>query len=197
VIYFYRQKRRGSKELATNGKRLLVIAGLAIVTLIGVGIVASISSPVDSELVSKNTLAKAYLDKNGEDYARCYNSINYGSTVINSVTLSYTNYDTPEAEMQKIKATEAGFAQKIKDQCQKNVDEYESNFKAYQTSTTELEKSSESLLSKMLGMNSRDNASGASKYEPSLVRLKAGSPFTLLVFTEDDVATYYKAQLGY
>ena len=173
------------------------IGGLLIAGVLIIGVLSGVKGTPSMEITNKNTLAKAYMEKNKESYAQCYNSINYGSSTIGKVSLSYLTYNTTDATKAKLKATEDSYAKKIKEQCQKQVTDYETSFKDYKSTSEEIAKSSQSLLNKMMGGKPDVDASDLRQYDPPVVRLTSGFALTNTVFTEQDVTDYFKEQMGY
>jgi hypothetical protein len=172
------------------------IGGLLIAGVLVIGMLSGVKGAPSMEIANKNTLAKAYMEKNKDSYAKCYNSINYGSSTIGSVSMSYLTYNTDEATKAKLKALETSYAAKIKDQCQKQVEEYETSFSDYKSTSEEIAVSSQSLLDKMLGGKPETDSADLRQYDPPLVRLMSGSAFTNTVFTEQEVKDYFKQELG-
>lgn len=179
------------------GTILKGIGGLLIAGVLIIGVMSGVKGAPSMEVANKNTLARAYMEKNKDSYAKCYNSINYGSGIIGKVSLSYLTYNTDDATKAKLKSTEESYTQKIKDQCQKQVTDYETSFSDYKSTSEEIAVSSQSLLDKMLGGKPETDSADLRQYDPPLVRLMSGSAFTNTVFTEQEVTDYFKEQLGY
>lgn len=173
------------------------IGGLLVAGVLIIGVLSGVKGAPSMEVANKNTLARAYMAKNKDSYAKCYNSINYGSSTIGKVSLSYLTFDTDDATKAKLKFTEESYTQKIKDQCQKQVSDYETSFSDYKSTAEEIAKSSQSLLDKMLGSTPEIDSSDLRQYDPPVVRLTSGFALTNTVFTEQDVADYFEEQLGY
>lgn len=173
------------------------IGGLLIVGVLIIGVLSGVKGTPSMEITSKNILAKAYMEKNKESYAKCYNSVNYGSNIIGKVSFSYLTSTTTDTTLAKLKDIEANYAKKIKEQCQKQLDDYENSFNDYKSTSEEIAKSSQSLLDKMLGGTPDVDSSDLRQYDPPLVRLTSGFALTNTVFTEQDVADYFKEELGY
>lgn len=173
------------------------IGGLLIAGILVIGVLSGVKGAPSMEIANKNTLARAYMEKNKDSYAKCYNSINYGSSTIGKVSLSYLTYNTDDATKAKLKTTEESYAQKIRDQCQKQVTDYETSFTDYKSTSEEIAKSSQSLLDKMLGGKPEVDDTDLRQYDPPVVRIMSGFALTNTVFTEQDVTDYFKEQLGY
>jgi hypothetical protein len=106
-------------------------------------------------------------------------------------------YNTDDATKVKLKSTEESYAQKIKDQCQKQVADYETSFTDYKSTSEEIAVSSQSLLDKMLGGKPEADDTDIRQYDPPVVRIVSGFALTNTVFTEQEVTDYFKEQLGY
>jgi len=171
--------------------------GLLIAAILVIGVLANIKSSPDYSLVEDHTLAKAYMDKNKEQYAKCYNSINYGKSSLFRTTTSYIHYGQTESEVERIKQVEQSFMDEVKQRCEKQVNDYEMNYDKYLKATEGIAKQNVSLLDKMMGNTKTDTSSETREYQPSMVRLTEGNGLTNLVFTEDEVKNYYKQKLGY
>lgn len=172
------------------------------VTLVGLvlvaGILANISGTPDFEITSKNTLAKAYMDKNKDRYATCYNSVNNGATVIGRVSMSYLTYETAGTSfVDKLNATEEKFKSQVETECKPSIDGYEANFKTYTTTANEIAKTQQSVLDKMLGGKPELDPAELREFEPSMIRFLGGNPFENLIFTEEDVKQFFAVELGY
>ncbi len=180
--------------IATIGK---VIAGLALSMFLVIGVLTNIKDAPNIETSNKNTLAWAYMDKNKEQYAKCYNSVNSGSVVIGRVSFSYLTYNMSETDKNKLKTAEEAFKADIKARCQQQITDYETNFETYKSSTIEIANTNQSLLSKMLGNKVNTDEISFREYQPSIVAFMNGSPLSNHIFTEDEVKQYFVNEMGY
>ncbi len=80
------------------------IGGLLIAGVLIIGVLSGVKGAPSMEVANKHTLAMAYMGENKESYAKCYNSINYGSSTIGKVSLSYLTYNTTDATKAKLKS---------------------------------------------------------------------------------------------
>jgi hypothetical protein len=150
-----------------------ILGGLTIAVLLGVGVVENENSKPAGDKVNKATLASAYLERNKDYYAKCYNSINYGPSVVGDVALSHYAYNSTDEEKAKIKAVESDYNQQIKSKCQQPVADYETQYQAYKQNTQD----------------------SADSYQPAVVRVQAGNPLEYLIFTKADVEKYFDERL--
>jgi hypothetical protein len=150
-----------------------VFGVLAIAVLLVVGVIENEHSKPAGDKVNRATLASAYLEKNKDNYAKCYNSINYGPSVVGDVGLGHYSYNSTDEEKAKIKAVENDYNQQIKSKCQKPVTDYESEYQAYKQNTNE----------------------SIDTYQPSVVRVQAGNPLDNFIFTRADVEQYFNEKL--
>jgi hypothetical protein len=151
-----------------------ILGGIAVVALLGLGVVENEHSKPAGDKVNNAILASAYLEKNKDGYAKCYNSINYGPSVVGDVALSHYSYNSTDEEKAKIKSIENEYNQQIKSKCQQVVTDFENQYKTYKQNT----------------QDSVDN------FEPSVVRIHAGDPLDNFIFTRADVEQFFKMKLG-
>lgn len=151
-----------------------VLGGLVIAIILVVGVVENEHSKPAGDKVNKATLASAYLEKSKDYYAKCYNSINYGPSVVGDVGLSHYSYNSTNEEKAKIKAVEDEYNQQIKTKCQQSVSDYESQYQTYKE-------------------NAGDSADA---YQPFVVRVQAGNPLENLIFTRAEVEQFFNSRLG-
>ena len=169
----------------------LVVIGLIVLIFIFPG------ESMNTDDLNSYVINKAYLAKNGESYARCYNSVNYGTSGLIDVELSLKSeyFNDPRVSYEKIKEVEDSFLNSIKQRCDKIVSDYESAYKK----TDEIQKKSESLSmgwrTLLLGGNSQSISSNEiSSYSPTSARMTVA--FNDYVFTYDEARKFYKEKLG-
>lgn len=143
------------------------------------------------------TLSKAYLAKNTEQYARCYNSVNYGISELTDVELALMSeyFNDPRVSSETMKPVEQSFVDGIKQKCDKSINDYESAYNKAEA----VQQKSESLKVGWRtfvfgGGNQSIPASEISEYSPASARMKV--PFNDYMFTVDEVKKFYMEQLG-
>lgn len=175
-------------------KKLLV--GLVIIVLIILVFIfpGETMSTID---LNNYVINKAYLAKNGESYARCYNSVNYGTSGLIDVELSLKSeyFNDPRVSYEKIKEVENNFLNSIKQRCDKTISDYESAYKK----ADEIQKKSNSLnigwQTFLFGGGSWSISSNEiSSYSPTSARMIVA--FNDYVFTYDEARKFYKEKLG-
>lgn len=143
------------------------------------------------------TLSKAYLSKNTEQYARCYNSVNYGTSGLIDIELALMSehFNDPRVNSEKMKPVEQSFMNEIKQKCDKSINDYESAYKKAET----IQSKSESLKFGWRtfvfgGGNQSIPFSEVSRYSPANARMAVA--FNDYVFTADEAKAFYKERLG-
>lgn len=143
------------------------------------------------------TLSKAYLAKNTEQYARCYNSVNYGTSGLTDIELALMSrhFNDPRVSSESMNTVEQSFMNGIKQKCDKSMNNYESAYKKVEA----IQQKSESLkvgwrTFMFGGANQSIQSSEVSRYSPASARMTVA--FNDYVFTSDEVETFYKEQLG-
>lgn len=109
-------------------KKLLI--GLVFVTFVALIFIFP-GELMSSDDLNSYTLNKAYLAKNKESYARCYNSVNYGASVLIDIELSLKSeyFNDPRVSSEKMKEAEISFMNIIKKKSNKTINDYESAYK--------------------------------------------------------------------
>lgn len=175
-------------------KKLLV--GLVVIVLI-VLIFIFPGESMNADDLNSYVINKAYLAKNGESYARCYNSVNYGTSGLIDVELSLKSeyFNDPRVSYEKIKEAEDNFLDNIKQRCDKIIGDYESAYKK----ADEIQKKSNSLNigwhTFLFGSESQSILSNKiSSYSPTSARMTVA--FNDYIFTYDEARKFYKEKLG-
>lgn len=175
-------------------KKLLV--GLVVIVFI-VLIFIFPGESMNADDLNSYVINKAYLAKNGESYARCYNSVNYGTSGLIDVELSLKSeyFNDPRVSTEKIKKVETSFMNNIKQKCNKTISDYES---AYENAE-EIQKKSESLsvgwrTFLFSGNNQLPPVSELAQYSPTRTRITLS--FNDYIFSDADVRSFYEEQLG-
>ena len=151
-------------------------------------------SPTD---MSNYTLSKAYVAKNTEQYAWCYNSVNYGVSGLTDIEIALMgeHLNDPRVTSETMKLVETSFMNVIKQKCDKSISDYESAYKKAET----VQVKSESLkvgwrTFVFCGGNQSIPASEILQYSPASARMTVA--FNDYVFTPDEAKSFYRQQLG-
>lgn len=178
--------------LETIGK---LIGGLIVVIIIaGVGLNEVKGTP-DIDLVNRNTVAKATLEKKADEYAKCDHSLKLGSVKVSDVSLSYLKWNSTDAEKQAIKDTETKFMNRVHETCDPVIKEYEDSFAAYKQSSREITKAQASLFDKLINKDISIPDDEFSSYEPRYISMTKGG--LEYVFTDTDVQEFFANALHY
>ena len=152
---------------------------------------------MNSDDIRDFTLSKAYLAKNTEQYARCYNSVNYGTSVLTDIELALMSeyFNDPRVSSETMKPVEQSFMNGIKQKCDKSINDYESAYKKVEA----IQQKSESLKVGWRtfvfgGANQSIPPSEISQYSPANARMTVA--FNDNIFTADEAKMFYKDQLG-
>lgn len=164
--------------------------------LLLVGALDNVKGAPNPDAIKDNTLAKAYMDKNKEQYATCYNSINSSTGAISDVSFDYYHPGMSDDEKVKIEQVEDGFIQSIKDQCEEPVKKYEENYTLYKSSSEQIMAANRSVFDNLIGAKPEKDQF-VTEYEPAFVRFKSGSPFDNYIFTDEDIRQYFTDGMGY
>lgn len=154
-------------------------------------------SVMGSEDISDYTLSKAYLAKNTEQYARCYNSINYGTSGLIDVEFALRSeyFNDLRVNSETMKPVRKSFLDGVNQKCNKPISEYESTYQKLE----EIQKKSESLSAGwrtfVFGGGSQSiPANEILQYSPARARMTLA--FNDYIFTADEANLFYKEQLG-
>lgn len=170
-----------------------IVGGLVVVVIIaGVGL-NEIKGTPDMELVNRNTVAKATLEKQADEYAKCDHSLKLGSVKVSDVSLSYLKWNSTDEEKQAIKDTEAKFMNQVHATCDPILKEYEDSLATYKQTSRDIAKAQASLFDKLINKDILLPDDEFSAYEPSYVLMTRG--ITEDIFTDDDIANFFKESL--
>jgi hypothetical protein len=177
-------------------KKIAINAGLVGILVIVIGALLLLpNGTVDQSTVNEYTVQKAYLSKKGESYARCYNSINYGSVTIGDARLALRtpeNFNT--IDNNKLDEIEVSFVKSVKDKCQKTVDDYETTYKNLQATQEKIQNTETAWWVLLLGSPTRQlGIEDISRLEPSLARMQV--PFNDFIFTKAEAVDYFQERL--
>lgn len=173
--------------LGTIGK---IAGGLVVIVIIaGVGL-NEIKGIPDTELVNRNTIAKATLEKKADEYAKCDHSLKLGSVKVSDVSLSYLKWDSTDEEKQAIKATEAKFMAQVHATCDPVIKEYTDSLATYKQTSRDIAKVQASLFDKLISKDISIPDDEFSAYDPSYVSMTRGT--TEDIFTDENIASFFK-----
>ena len=151
---------------------------------------------MNSDDMREYTLSKAYLEKNAEQYARCYNSVNYGASGLTDIEIALMSeyFNDPRVSSETIKPVEQRFMNGIKQKCDKSINDYES---AYKKAETVQQKSGSLKVGWRTfvfgGGNQSIPSSEISQYSPASARMTVA--FNDYIFTADEAKAFYREQL--
>ena len=165
----------------------IVLSSLAFLILVGLIIGYVILSSKQGKLAESVTKSQTLLLASGDQYAKCYNSVNYGSSMVMDVSLTYLKWNSSEAEKTRLDQIETDFMTEVEEKCNSKVSAYENEYKAYEAKVAEYEKSgwiNFLVGGSVVGTNAED-------LSPSRVRMNAGFPLSTLIFTKEEVNQYF------
>lgn len=171
---------------------------IGVCVLIGIGLLFIFpGETMSSSDMSDYTLSKAYLAKNTEQYARCYNSVNYGISGLTDIeiTLMGEYLNDPRVTSETMKPVETSFLNGIKQKCNKSISDYESAYKkaeAVQAKSKGLKIGWRTFV--FGGGDQSIPANEILQYSPASARMRIA--FNDYIFTKDEVKAFYKEQLG-
>jgi len=178
-------------------KRIAIILGSTILLALIVGAISlCITGGSNPDKASELMKQTAYLTKSKESYARCYNSINYGTTLIGDVRLAIKdeNFNDDSITSERLNAIENTFMDTVKSKCQKTVDDYQQSYDAAVINHEEIQSSSNTLWSLFFGSaNSQLPSQSLNSLAPASVRMELA--YSDCIFTEQDVKRYFEEQL--
>ncbi|MCA0228383.1 hypothetical protein LCH21_02940 [Patescibacteria group bacterium] len=152
---------------------------------------------ISSDDIHDYTLNKAYLAKNTEQYARCYNSVNYGTSGLTDIELALMSehFNDPRVSSETMKPIEQSFMNEVKQKCDKFINDYESAYKKVEAIQSKSQSLRVGWRTFVFGSGNQSMPSGEIfQYSPSSARMKTS--FNDYVFTEQDATEYFKKQLN-
>lgn len=167
---------------------LLIVLGVAYVYITG---------GVNSETVSDLNLQTEYLKKNDESYARCYNSVNYGASLLGNVRLRVLseNFNNISITSARLDAIQEKFMSGVKAKCQKSINDYELAYKKATTDQHEINSAQNAFLDYFFGSaRGLPSMDDLSSYAPASARIRLA--FNDCIFTEKDAKEYFETELG-
>jgi hypothetical protein len=179
-------------------KRIAIILGSVALGLAVIGVLyfyfTGGSNPeTANDLFNKTT----YMAKSKDSYARCYNSINYGTSLIGDVRLNILseNFNDKSINSDRLDIIEKSFMDSVKLECQKTIDDYQLAYDGAVKSQEEMQGSTNALWNFFFGSaNSQPSALDLRSFEPGRTRMSTS--FNDYVFTEQQVKDYFEKQLG-
>lgn len=170
-------------------KKLVPILFYCLATIVAIILIAGYVklSSTQGELADRIAEHQLSLMSDQKQYAKCYNSVNYGVATINDVSLSYLTFDSSEEHINKLHQIENDFKIKVQLECSSKISEYEEKHNAYVSSVNEYEASG--WINFLIGGGVIET--DVSELSPANVRMRAGNPLTTLIFTKEDVENYF------
>lgn len=173
-----------------------LLIGFCVLVVIGLLFLFPVDA-MSSDDMRDYTLSKAYLAKNTEQYARCYNSVNYGTSGLMDIELALMSeyFNDPRVSSETMKPVEQSFMSGIKQKCDESINDYESAYKKAEAVQHKSESLKVGWRTFVFGGGSQSiPSSEVSQYSPASARMTV--PFNDYIFTSDEAKTFYKAQLG-
>ena len=174
-------------------KGLLISIGVLVVLVLFIMFPGGV---MNSDDISDYTLSKAYLAKNTEQYARCYNSVNYGTSGLIDVELALTSeyFNDQRVSSETMKPVEESFMNTVKQKCNKPIADYESAYNKAQVIQEKSGNLSVGWRTFIFGGSGQSiPASEVLQYSPARARMSVA--FNDYIFTEDEAKVFYKEQL--
>ena len=178
-------------------KRIAIILGSIILVGLVVGaIFFYLTGGSNPDTANKLLIQTAYLAKSKESYARCYNSINHGTSLIGDVRLGIKgeNFNDDSITSDRLNEIEALFMETVRLECEKTIDDYQSTYDNAVKYQGEIDSSNNGLWNFLFGSASgQTSARELNLVEPAYARMSI--PFNNYVFTEQEVKDYFDEQL--
>jgi len=179
-------------------KRIAIILGsITLAGLVVGAIFFYVTGGSNPDTVNKLMIQTAYLAKSKESYARCYNSINHGTSLIGDVRLEIKgeNFNNDSITSDRLDEIEKSFMDTAKRACQKTVDDYQNTYDSAVKYQNEIDSSNSGLWNFLFGSASdQPSAQDLSLVEPAYVRMSVA--FNDYIFTEQEVKDYFEKDLG-
>lgn len=178
-------------------KRVAIILGSIVLGLAAIGVLYFYFTGGSNPQTPSDLLTTSYLEKSKESYARCYNSINYGTSLIGGVRLSILseNFYDKSINSERLDTIEKSFMDTVKLECQKTVDDYQLAYDKAVKDQEEVQSSTNALWNFLFGSaNGQPSVQDLSPFDPARARMSIA--FNDYVFTEQEVKDYFNQQLG-
>lgn len=143
------------------------------------------------------TLSRAYLAKNTEHYARCYNSVHHGSSGLINVEIALMGeyFNDQRVNSEAMKPIGESFLNDAKLECEKTISDYESAYEALEVIQMKSESLSVGWRTFIFGGGNQSiSVNEVLQYSPARARMSLA--FNDYTFTEDQARAFYKEQLG-
>ena len=173
-----------------------LLIGFSVLVVVGLLFIFP-GDAMSSDDMRDYTLSKAYLAKNTEQYARCYNSVNYGASGLTDIELALMSeyFNDSQVSSETMKPVEQSFMNGIKQKCDKSINDYESAYKKAEAVQHKSESLKVGWRTFVFGGGSQSiPSSEVSQYSPASARMTVS--FNDYIFTSDEAKTFYKEQLG-
>jgi hypothetical protein len=175
------------------------IAIITVSILAGIAIIGAIffylTGGPNPEKANDLTLQTAYMAKSTESYARCYNSVNYGTSLIGDVRLKILseNFNDDSINSDRLDIIEKSFMDTVvSPKCEKTIADYETAYEAAVADSDELE--GHEVWNFFFGATlSQPTTRDLSGFQSSRARMSIA--FNDYVFTEQEVKDYFDQHL--
>lgn len=177
-------------------KKIAIIIGSALAGIVIIGaIFFYFNGGPNPEKATDLTLQTAYMAKNSESYARCYNSVNHGASLIGDVRLKILseNFYDDSINSERLDVVEKSFMDVVVNpKCQSVIADYETAYKTAVIDKNELQ--GHELWSFFFGSTlSQPTTQDLSEFESSRARMSIA--FNDYVFTQQEVKDYFDKEL--
>lgn len=190
--------KQGSKKKKKDSKlkKGLKITGMSIVGIVVfLGILGGIKEPFNTALYEKNMKAEKHLKDNRELAQKCKETLGMGLIEVMATTTDLITPDSVSLEqMNKLTEAEKKYTKILKDKCEPVVRDYESSFKEYKRTATELYKLDTPLILRAVGVENEIDPMYFYDYDPQTVYIEGIS--NGFIFTKQEAESYLKSQAG-
>jgi len=179
-----------------------VLIGLAIlVAVIAAGALGFFLLDKSSEQTAKEQrlfLIEAKLNKSTEKYAKCYNSVNYGTSLIGDVRLKIIgeNFYDDSITPQRLDVIQESFMDTVRSKCDATIAGYENDYDEYKRLSEQTGETASWLSLLIGGTQSPSIGNKLTEFDPSMVRVFSGSSFNNYIFTKEEVEIYFSEKLA-
>jgi hypothetical protein len=170
-----------------------VVLGIAVIGALYFYLTGGPNPQAASDLLDKTT----YLAKSKESYARCYNSINYGTSLIGDIRLKILseNFYDKSINSDRLDTVEKSFMDTVKAKCQKTVYDYQQAYDKAIGDQEEMHSSTNAIWNFLFGSaNGQPTPQELNSFAPARARMSIA--FNDYIFTEQEVKEYFNQQLG-
>lgn len=179
----------------------VLIGALILIAVVILGALGFYLVDKNSEQAAKEQklfLLEATMYKSTDKYAECYNSINYGTTMIGNVRLDIIgqNFGNDSITIERLDKIEESFMDGVKAECNATVADYENKYVEYKRLSDETSETANWLSFLVGGSQNQTIGNKLTEFEPSMVRVLSGNSLENFIFTKEDVEKYFREQLG-